>query len=236
MKWILILAFATLSLQAGWFGSDERREEAQKVDLAQQFRENASDANAIVKRGEYDLISQQEEGLARIRSEVMTLRISEADRKALSADLETYEQTVRNIGSKLQKRAPKLNEHYRYIISGLPTFNKHLGSIGLGDLLHGWRELSRTKDRFVKEPAAKQVKSFDREWTNINVIITELYLDDDMEKPLLDYLAAYKSYFNELESAYQGVGYAEVQKLKPLVYKIKLQFQMLTPELTVAER
>ena len=83
----------------------------------------------------------------------------------------------------------------------------------------------------MKQPDARLVKAFDKEWTNITVTITELYLDEEMEKPLFDYLDAYKAYFNELNSAYSGVGYAEVGKLKPLTYKIKMQFQMLLPQL-----
>ena len=61
--------------------------------------------------------------------------------------------------------------------------------------------------------------------------ITELYLDDEMEQPLFEYLDAYKAYFKEISGAYRSVGYAEVGKLKPLTYKIKMQFEMMLPQI-----
>ncbi len=238
MKWLVLLVFSALSLQAGFFGSDsdEHHEQVQKLDLVRQFRENAADANAIVKRGEYTLIEKQERELKRIQQEVQTVNISDDARQKLLSDLKTYGQMVQHIGGKLKQSAPKLNQQYNYIIGGVTSFNKRLGSIGLSQLLHEWRELSYTKDRFVKDPDGKLVKTFDHKWTNVNVLITELYLDDFMETPLLDYLKAYKAYFKDLDDAYRNVGYAEVQKLKPLTYKIKLQLQMLAPEIAVANQ
>jgi len=231
MKLIAALLFAALSLQAGIFGSDAHREQVEKMNMLQRFKENSDQTNAIIKRGDFSLIPVQERGIAEIRSEVAMLNLSGPERAALTDDLKTYEQTVRLIGGKLKQSAPELHQHHRQVIGGLSEFNRRMGSIGLGELLRSWRELSRIKGRFVKEPDAKLVKAFDEEWTNVTVTITELYLDDDMEKPLFDYLNAYKAYFNELSGAYRSAGYAEVGKLKPLTYKIKMQFQMLVPEL-----
>ena len=231
MKIVMLLVCAVLTLQAGFFGNDERQEQLQKLDLVQRFKENAAAANDIVKRGEYKLIPDQEQQIARIREEVAGLNISEQERTALASDLETYAKMVSGIGGTLKRTAPELHQHYEQVIAGLPEFNRRMGSIGLRELLHSWRELSRIKGRFVKRPDAKLVKAFEKEWTNISVTITELYLDEEMEQPLFDYLEAYKAYFNELSGAYRSVGYAEVGKLKPLTYKIKMQFEMMLPRL-----
>jgi len=231
MKIIMLLFCAVLSLQAGFFGNDARQEQLQKLDLLQRFKDNASAASDIVKRGEFDLIPAQEQQVARIREEVAGLDISEPERTALVSDLATYAKMVSGIGATLKRSAPELHRHYEQVIAGLPEFNRRMGSIGLRELLHSWRELSRIKGRFVKRPDARLVKAFEKEWTNITVTITELYLDEEMEQPLFDYLDAYKAYFNELSGAYRSVGYAEVGQLKPLTYKIKMQFEMLLPRI-----
>jgi len=231
MKIFILLCCAVLSLQAGFFEKEKHQEQLQKMDLLQRFKENASAANDIVKRGEYGLIAEQERQVARIRGDVSGLNVSAQERKDLSTDLESYAKMVSSIGSSLKRSAPELHQHYRQVIAGLPEFNRRMGSIGLRELLHSWRELSRIKGRFVKRPDAKLVKAFEEEWTNITVTITELYLDDEMEQPLFEYLDAYKAYFKEISGAYRSVGYAEVGKLKPLTYKIKMQFEMMLPQI-----
>ena len=231
MRILALLFYTVLSLHAALFGQDEHREQLQKMDLLQRFKENAAEASDIVKRGEYALMGQQERQVARIREDVGGLNVSADERETLAADLQTYAEMVSSIGGTLKRTAPELNRHYNQVIAGLPEFNRRMGSIGLGELLRSWRELSRIKGRFVKRPDAKLVKAFEKEWTNISVTITELYLDEEMEQPLFEYLDAYKAYFNELSGAYQSVGYAKVGKLKPLSYKIKMQFEMLLPQI-----
>ncbi|MHC3995193.1 hypothetical protein ACXWTF_10220 [Thiomicrolovo sp. ZZH C-3] len=213
------------------FETDVHEKAAQRMGLLKQFKENASDASAITKRGEYTLRSTQEQGITRIRAEVASLGLPEQERSAILKDLDTYKATVSSIGAELQKSAPYLHQHYRRLLDGLGEFNRRLGSIGLRELLHGWRELSRVKGRFVKQPDARLAKAFDTAWTNVSVTISELYLDEEMEAPLLEYLDAYKAYFEEVNRAYKAVGYADVSRLKPLTYKIKMQLEMMAPRL-----
>ncbi|UFS62125.1 hypothetical protein LOH54_10745 [Sulfurimonas sp. HSL-3221] len=234
MKVLFLSVCMFAGLKAGLFETDTHEKASQRMGLLKQFKENASDASAITKRGEYALIKGQEQSLARIRAEVLTLGLPEQERTALLSDLDTYKETVRGIGTQLQKSAPELHQHYRRLLDGLGEFNRRLGSIGLRELLHGWRELSRVKGRFVKEPDARLAKTFDTAWTEVSVTISELYLDEEMEAPLLEYLDAYKAYFEEVKHAYKAVGYADVSSLKPLTYKIKMQMEMMAPRL--AER
>jgi hypothetical protein len=236
MKIFIALLWAVWTLHAGFFDGDshdERRQMRQQLQLFDRFKENARDANAIVKRGEYDLMAHQKQEIGRISREIASLEISAEEQRTLNADLQEYEKLVSRIGTQLKLKAPELNTHYKQVLSGLPNFNKKLGSIGLRELLHSWRELSRIKSRFVKRPSNKLVRAFEKEWTNVTVTITELYLDEEMEQPLFDYLDSYRAYFNELNSAYRTAGYNDVARLKPLTYQIKMHFEMLTPKLAV---
>ena len=232
---LVVLAVCTfISLQAALFDGDVHEKASRQMGLLKQFKANASDASAITKRGEYTLIDGQARGIDRIRSEVRALDLPEPEREALLHDLDTYRTTVREIGAQLQKSAPDLHRHYRGLLDGLGAFNSRLGSIGLRELLHSWRELSRIKGRFVKQPDARLAKAFEGAWTRVTVTISELYLDEEMEQPLFEYLDAYKACFDEMNTAYRAVGYADVGRLKPLTYKIKMQFEMMAPRL--AER
>lgn len=236
MKVFIALLCAFLTLHAGFFDSsshDERQQQRHQMQLLDRFKENARDASAIVKRGEYDVMIRQKREIARISGEVAALQMSAQEQTALNADLKEYERLVSRIGTQLKLKAPELNSHYKQVLDGLPNFNKKLGSIGLSELLHSWRELSRIKSRFVKQPSSKLVRAFEKEWTNVTVTITELYLDEEMEQPLFEYLESYKAYFNELDSAYRIAGYDNVARLKPLTYQIKMHFEMLTPKLAV---
>jgi hypothetical protein len=234
MKMFIALVCAVWTLHAGFFDGasrEDRQQQRQQMQLFDRFKANAREANAIVKRGEYDLMLRQKREIARISQEIASLEMSAQEQSALNGDLKEYEELVSRIGTQLKLKAPELNTHYKQVLDGLPNFNKKLGSIGLRELLHSWRELSRIKSRFVKRPSSKLVRAFEKEWTNVTVTITELYLDEEMEQPLFDYLESYKAYFNEINSAYRIAGYDNVARLKPLTYQIKMHFEMLTPKL-----
>jgi hypothetical protein len=231
MKSFITLLLAIITLHAGVFDSEKSSREARLANKAiyDSFRQNVSDANSIVKRGEYEKVNRYESDITRIINRVSSLSLPAPEKEALHQDLTQYAQLVNTISIKLQKNAPKLNDHYTEVLSGLGAFNKKMSSIGLRELLDDWRQLSKIKNRFVKKPSPELVKAFEQKWTSVTVMITELYLDEEMEEPLFAYLEQYKAYFAELSKAYRQVGYAEVAKLKPLSYKIKMQLELAIP-------
>jgi hypothetical protein len=229
MKFFTAIFLTFISLHAGFFdGGDEVRiERLLHQELQEEFRRNVGDANAIVKRGEYDRLGRYESELSRIMRRVPALNLPRDEKAALQEDLEQYGTLVKSIGTSLRENAPQLKAHHAEILRRLGWFNKKLGSIGLAELLKEWRELSRIKNRFVKKPSRSLAEQFGQTWTSVTIMITELYLDEEMEEPLFDYLERYKAYFSELSRAYETVGYRDVAGLKPLSYKIKMQLQMV---------
>jgi hypothetical protein len=232
MKIISTILLTAITLYAGLFESVETqsRDSRLKSDTVRElFRTNVSDANAIVKRGEYLRFAKYDAGMERVNREISSVKLPADDKQRLKADLKAHAALVKRIGDSLKSQAPDLNDNYRRVIKGLQKFNKKLASIGLAELLRDWRELSRIKNRFVKKPNSKYVKQFDEKWTAVTVTITELYLDEEIEAPLFAYLDHYKAYFQQLNAAYKRAGYREVVKLKPLSYKIKMQLQLIVP-------
>ena len=232
MKVMLIIIFIILNLDASIFASENKKEKLnykQNIKIHESFRKNVSDANAIIKRGEYQKVSRYEDDSLSIIKQIEELDVATTDKTKLKEDLTRYSQLVNNISSSLQNEAPRLNNHYRDVINRLDFFNSKLASIGLVQLLDDWHDLSRIKNRFVKKPSAQLEKRFNEKWTVVIVTITELYLDEKIEDPLFSYLENYKAYFQEIKGAYTTVNYTNVKKLKPLSYKIKAQLELLAP-------
>jgi len=232
MKLLMMTLLLIYTLHAGIFSSDDKQDkqvDAQNKEIQDKFRQNVSDANAIIKRGEYKKINQYASNSTLIIEHIEELDISLDEKQKLIKDIKTYSQLINDISIKLQKKSPKLNTHYTETISKLEFFNSKLSSIGLSQLLSNWRDLSRIKNRFVKKPSESLEKEFDDKWSAIVVTITELYLDDDMQEPLLDYLESYKAYFKEIKAAYASVSYKNIKRLKPLSYSIKAQLELLIP-------
>ena len=229
MKTLILLLPFLATLHAGIFSSDRPQERSERAAIHESFRQNVSDANDIVKRGEYDKMVRYRTEMLQIKNRVAVLTISESEKRQLRENLGVYERLVSRVGETLKTKAPDLNDRYTQLLRELPTFNKRLASIGLRELLNEWRNLGKIKNRFVKRPDARLAQAFEQKWVSVTVIITELYLDEEMEAPLMEYLDAYRAYFTALDGAYRSVGYADVARLKPLSYEIKSQLELSVP-------
>jgi|GEM_PF-1978613 len=225
IKHIVMILLTVWGLGASAF-EDEK---GSKKEIHKNFRENVSDMNAILKRGEYNKVAKYESDVSSIIRQIELLDIPEKNKEELQNDINSYVTLVNNIRTKLQEKAPKLHDHHLTIINGLNNFNKKISSIGLSELSENWQELSTIKNRFVKKPSQQLEKEFDEKWSVVVITITELYLDDEMEEPLFTYLNNYKAYFKEMNSAYSSAQYSNVNKVKPLSYKIKSQLELLVP-------
>jgi hypothetical protein len=231
MKIVSFLFLTVWALHAGvldYFERDRTNRHVEKQQsVTELFRQNVRHANGAIKRGEYDGMAPFAHGINTLQKKLKQIDDPSLPVEALSKDIELYSQLVSAVTKELRQNAPKLNEHYSGIVGGVDTFNKKLSSIGLRELLRSWKDLTRIKHRFVKKPSAKLAKAFEKAWDNVSITITELYLDEEMEEPLLDFLERYKLQFAELNDAYEKVGYVNVAKIKPLAYKIKMQLELL---------
>lgn len=224
MKLLLyILIFSTLNASIFTLGSDNKKHS----NIAEEFRQNVNDANSIIWRGEYDKIAPYKSNIVSIMKKVENLDISKENKDRVKNDLQTYADLVNVIADSLQKEAPTLNSHYVETIDKLEIFNKKISNIGFYTLITHWRELSSIKNDFVKKPSPTLEKRFENVWNEMTITITELYLDDEVEKFLFNYMNHYKLYFKEINQAYKRANYDNINKLKPLSYKIKAELEIL---------
>ncbi|MBU1658198.1 hypothetical protein KKG72_03995 [bacterium] len=232
MKLLISILLTLLHLNAGIFSSDDaslNKTNQKYKQIHNSFRQNVSDANAIIKRGEYEKIDSYTSEITSIIEQIKYLDIPRENKLKLQEDMIAYSNLINQITQTLKNKAPNLKMNYGNTLEGLQKFNKKIASIGLSELTTQWIELSRIKNHFVKKPNAKLEKEFDNKWNAVVVTITELYLDEEIENPLFNYLNSYKSYFKEISLSYKDVEYSNINKIKPLSYKIKAQLELLVP-------
>ena len=223
MKALLCILTLSLLLNASMF----TKEGNNNGILIEEFRQNVNDTNSIIWRGEYEKIPSHKAGISSIAKKIQNLKITEEKKQELAVNLQNYAAIIDAVSKNLQQEAPKLKNHYENSIAKLDAFNKKMSSIGLYALISRWRELSSIKNSFVKKPNPALEKKFDNIHNEIVVTITELYLDDEAESFLLDYLENYKLYFKEITVAYAKANYDKINELKPLSYKIKAELELL---------
>jgi hypothetical protein len=215
-----------MSLSAGFF-SVQKKPDDQSVDVKMLFKKSVEDVNAMIKRGDYDREQPFHQNMSHIIYILDAKKNSVIQVDSLLVDLKNYSDIVSRTLIELSKQAPQLQKNRRVVLSELEFFNKKLRSIGLGALSEAWRELSQLKRDFVRMPSANLKKEFDTKFSYVHLLITELYLDEEMEEPLFAYLKRYKDVFDVMAHAYKDVGYERVASLKTLSYKIKADLEFL---------
>ena len=193
-----------------------------KERLATLMNQNVYAMNAIVKRGDYKRLDEYNQTMQKLH-----VKVEQIGNSHLIEQMNHYDDTVLQVSISLQKYAPDLNQNHHAIISGLKDFNRRVSSIGLAELIQGWRTLGNLKKRFVRSPSQKWAKDFNAQWLYVNTLITELYLDEEYETPLFEFLELYKHTFESMAASYKEVGFDSVAALKPLSYEIKSTIIMM---------
>jgi len=226
MKILISSILIVASLDAGIFDYTQKTKE---VKIINSFRETISDANDVIKRGNYNRYNEYKDGIKSTIDHVQRLNISKEEKAELEQDLKEYADIINTMYKKLHKKAPNFKDHYDSSIGELKNFNKKLISIGYRPLLSTWYELSKIKARFIKRPSEKLEKKFNEHYDLIVNYITELYLDEEIEEPLFAYLKNYRAYFDDINMAYKSVDYENIKKIKPLSYRIKAKMEFMNP-------
>ena len=216
MKITFFLSFMILASQiiAGSLSSEKH--------LATLINQNVHAMNAIVKRGDYTAVKEYQQTI-----QMLHMQVKQIGNTQLDSQINLYDGMVRRLSSALQEHAPDLNHNNHAIINGLEDFNHRISSIGLVELIQGWRELGNLKKRFVRKPDTALSKAFNTQWLYVTSLINELYLDEEYETPMLKFLQLYKHTFETIDTSYKEAGYDTVATLKPLSYEIKSTIIML---------
>jgi len=199
----------------------------QVFDYRKSFQNSTHYMNAITKRGDIDQIILFKSTVDTLEEALKKLHDKDVDTLSIIEDINRYEKTVLELSALIKNQTPLLQQKYQTSKTSLAFFNKKLNSIGLHELSTAWMELSKIKHDYMRSPNCYYEQAFNEKWMYITVLITELYLDDEMEAPLFDYLEVYKNYFDDIVLVYNEEGQERVAMLKVLSYDIKLKLEML---------
>jgi hypothetical protein len=105
-------------------------------------------------------------------------------------------------------------------------FEKKIKSIGLAELNNSWHAMQKYNHQFLREPSNAKFQEYQE---NVNLsknIITELYLEDEDEEYLFEYLDQHLQASTALYDIYTRVGLERMREIKPLTYAIKEHMQL----------
>lgn len=181
----------------------------------------------IVWHGDDKSIALLHTSLSTMKTKLVTYKKQGFRISKLENILSVYKQDTALLSEKF---APLLNQLYRYDQfeqSHEDPFLISLDQIGLYDLKTAYHELDNMRKHYLKEPSDEAKLAYETEHARIRGIITELYLDSAIEKPLFAYLDNHKNYFDMITAAYNNIGYERINRLRTNAYVIKSELQLL---------
>ena len=223
MKKIILLAGIVLTLNAGYFTFNDTNANSNKA--LKSFRKSSSNGNALLKKGDFEKYSQYKEDITTLRQNIDSFDLTQEEKKSLHANMKEYTKIIDNVYKSMKHQTPNLNKKYNKSLNGLLTFNNGIQSTGYGPLLNAWYSLTKVKRKYIKHPSYKLSQEFNKKYQSVYLVLTDLCLDEELEDPLLEYLAAYKAYFKDLNHIYKVVHYDKIRSIKPLSYMIKSELE-----------
>ncbi len=181
----------------------------------------------IVRHGEDDSISTLNTSLAAISDEL-------AKRKKDGFTVDTIEKLLaqyRQDSTVLtQNFSPKMRELRLYDSveqKNEKQFLTAIEQIGLYELKTACSELEKLRTEYIKKPSKESANAYRTQSGKMKNIITELYLDSDIEAPMQAYLENHKLYFETIAGAYEQIGLERIHRLRTNGYAIKTELQLL---------
>lgn len=107
------------------------------------------------------------------------------------------------------------------------AFVRSLNQIGLYELKSTFEKLERARLNYLKDPMPSTQKEYAEVSSKMKEIISELYLDSEIEQPLFAYLDNHKRYFQTVVALYTEAGVERIGRLRSSGYAIKTELQLL---------
>lgn len=207
---------------------------------------NAQTSTVQIPMGERELFAQSEHSLRQIvwHGDEKSLLLLRTSLDTMKTKLAAYKKQgfgttkLENILSLYQEDSTLLSEKFTPLLSCLhqcdqfeqsheEPFIISIDQIGLYELKSAYHNLDLMRKNYVKEPTDTAKIAYETEHARIRGIISELYLDAAIEKPLFTYLDNHKNYFDTITATYNDIGYERINRLHTNAYAIKSELQLL---------
>jgi hypothetical protein len=135
--------------------------------------------------------------------------------------LSLYQEDSTLLSEKFASLLSRLHQCDQFEQSHEEPFMISIDQIGLYELKSAYHNLDLMRKNYVKEPTDTAKVAYEIEYARIRGIISELYLDTAIEKPLFTYLDNHKNYFDAITETYKDIGYERINRLRTNAYAIK---------------
>ena len=146
--------------------------------------------------------------------------------KEFIGEYEELNNIVNQTAQSIQTNTPHLYQDIHIMEAHIEKFDKKIKSIGLSELKINWYAMQKSYRQFLREPNVHELKNYQSKLIQTKKIITELYLDDEDETYLFEFLARHNDVFTSFDIVYKDVGLQRIHKLKPLMYALKEEMQL----------
>lgn len=126
-----------------------------------------------------------------------------------------------------QPNLGKLKTFDRNEVKREEKFLLSIDQIGLYELKTAYKKMDKIRLDYLKEPTEALETEYRAQNEIVRGMVSELYLDSDIETPLFDYIDNHKGYFESVVSCYKQAGLERIHRLRNNAYAIKTDLQML---------
>lgn len=141
--------------------------------------------------------------------------------------LAQYKQDSQHLTQTASLYSQKLQTYSKLEQNQEKAFGLSLDQIGLHDLKTTFSNLEKARLEYIKKPSETAQQKYEKLTNDLTRMINELYLDEDIEKPLLTYIENHTHYFETVVSIYTTAGLESINRLHANSYTIKAQLELL---------
>jgi len=141
--------------------------------------------------------------------------------------LSQYNQDSIHLTQTASMYSQKLHTYSQYEQTQKKAFQLSMDQIGLHELKSTFNNLEKARLEYIKEPSSKTQANYEELTKNMTQMLTELYLDESIEKPLISYIENHTHYFKTVVSIYTTTGLESINRLHANSYTIKAQLELL---------
>jgi hypothetical protein len=191
------------------------------------FTDSEHSLRQIVRHGDENAIKKLNFSLEEIHNELSLRQKQGYDVKNIEVLLSQYKRDSTLLGNKFTPYLKQLHQHDLFEEKNEKAFLTSLEQIGLYELKTSYIELNKLRTDYIKDPSNQAKIAYETQSDKVKQIITELYLESTIDKPLFDYLANHKDYFETIDTAYNNIGLEHIHQLRSNGYAIKTELQLL---------
>lgn len=191
------------------------------------FSDSERSLRQIVRHGDENAIKRLNTSLGAIHDELSVRQKKGYDVKNIEILLLQYKRDSTLLSDKFAPYLKRLHQYDQVEEKNEKNFVISIEQIGLYELKTSYEELNKCRTDYIKEPSDQTKIAYELHSDKVKQIITELYLDSSIEKPLFDYLTNHKHYFEIIDTAYNEIGFKHIHQLRSNGYAIKTELELL---------